>query len=159
MQRVILFLGLVLATTVAAHAGVATAAEPVYDRQLAQRLGADERGMRPYVLAILKTGPATGLAPEETRRLFEGHFANIQRLSDQGALVIAGPLDANPRQYRGLFILVATTREEAEKLVSTDPAVAAGIFVVEYYPWYGSAALMEAPAIHRRLQPPKATAQ
>jgi uncharacterized protein YciI len=154
MQRVILFLGLVLAAMVAGHAGASTAAEAVHDRQLAQRLGADERGMRPYVLAILKTGPATGLAPEESRRLFEGHFANIQRLSDQGVLVIAGPLGTNPRQYRGLFILAVSTQDEAERLVSTDPAVAAGVFVVEYYPWYGSAALMEAPAIHRRLQPP-----
>jgi len=33
------------------------AAKPTYDAALAKRTGADERGMRPYVLVILKTGP------------------------------------------------------------------------------------------------------
>jgi len=38
-------------------------ATPTYDAALAKRLGADERGMRSYVLVILKTGPTP--VPEE----------------------------------------------------------------------------------------------
>lgn len=38
-------------------APMAFAAESHYDVELAKRLGADERGMRMYVLCILKTGP------------------------------------------------------------------------------------------------------
>jgi uncharacterized protein YciI len=123
-----------------------------YDAALAQRLGADERGMRPYVLVILKTGPATNLSDEERTRLFNGHMANINRLAEEGRLVVAGPLGANERQYRGIFIFTVSTIEEAAALVATDPAVEAGVFAYEAYPWYGSAALMELPAIHQRLQ-------
>lgn len=124
-----------------------------YDAPLAQRLGADERGMRPYVLVILKTGPATNLSDEERTRLFNGHMANINRLAEEGLLVVAGPLGPNERQYRGIFIFAVSRVEEAVALVATDPAVEAGVFAYEAYPWYGSAALMELPAIHKRLQP------
>lgn len=37
-------------------------------------------------------------------------------------------------------------------MVETDPAVQAKIFVAEYYPWFGSAALQETLEIHKRLQ-------
>lgn len=123
-----------------------------YDAALAQRLGADERGMRQYVLVILKTGPAANLSDEERTRLFNGHMANINRLAEAGQLVVAGPLGANERQYRGIFIFTVSTVEEAAALVATDPAVETGIFAYEAYPWYGSAALMEVPALHERLQ-------
>jgi len=58
------FLALMLAATGAF--GAAWAAEPAtppavaYDAALAQRTGADERGMRRYVLVILRTGPTPG---------------------------------------------------------------------------------------------------
>lgn len=123
-----------------------------YDAALAERLGADERGMRMYVLVILKTGPATGLSDEERTRLFEGHMANIGRLAEEGRLVVAGPLGPNEQHYRGIFIFTVSTVEEAAALVATDPAVAAGVFAYDAFPWYGSAALMELPAIHERLQ-------
>lgn len=62
-----------------------------YDSVLAKRLGADERGMRKYVLAILKTGPYTPASPKEKDSLFQGHFANIERLAKAGQLSVAGP--------------------------------------------------------------------
>ncbi|HVK80470.1 MAG TPA: YciI family protein [Verrucomicrobiae bacterium] len=142
-----------LALTACASAPAAPPAQSGYDAALAQRLGADERGMRQYVLVILKTGPATNLSDQERTRLFNGHMANINRLANEGRLVVAGPLGANERQYRGIFIFTVRTVEEAAALVATDPAVEAGIFAYEAYPWYGSAALMEIPALHERLQP------
>lgn len=126
-----------------------------YDAALAERLGADERGMRMYVLVILKTGPRDAeVTGAERTAAFEGHFANMARMTEAGQLVTAGPLSPNARQYRGLYIFTVTTVEEAETLVRTDPAVAAGIFEYEIFPWYGSAALMELPSIHERLTPP-----
>lgn len=125
-----------------------------YDPALAQRLGADERGMRNYVLVILKTGPYTPRSEAERAELFNGHFANIQRLSDRGQLVLAGPLGENANHYRGIFVFNVPTVAEAEALMATDPTVAAGVFAYEAYEWYGSAALMETPGIHRRIQPP-----
>lgn len=148
-----------LLATIGALAACATAPTPAppatgYDAALAERLGADARGMRMYVLVVLKTGPNTTAAEDEKKRLFEGHFATISRLANEGKLAVAGPFGANDRQWRGLYIFNVATVAEAEELTRTDPAVAAGIFVVEATPWYGSAAVLEVSDIHKRLQKP-----
>jgi len=106
-------------------------------------LGADEYGMKPYVLVILKTGENKTTDKEETNRLFRGHMENIQRLVKEGKLIVAGPLGKNDQTYRGIFILDVPTIEEANTLVQTDPAVKEKLFAVELFQWYGSAALKE----------------
>ena len=153
---------LILALTIAAGACATAQEAPApapgasgYDPALAQRLGADERGMRQYVLVILKTGPRDSEITGDARAAaFEGHFANMRRMAEAGQLVTAGPLSPNERQYRGLYIFAVATVAVAEALAASDPAVAAGIFAYEAFPWYGSAALMETPSIHERLTPP-----
>lgn len=40
-----------------------------------------------------------------------------------------------------MFIFNTQSKEEAEQWVKTDPAVKAGVFGYEIFPWYGSAAL------------------
>jgi uncharacterized protein len=143
----------VLALCAALAACASTPAPPAtgYDAALAQRLGADARGMRMYVLVILKAGPNTTATEEEKKRLFEGHFANIGRLAEAGKLALAGPFGRNERQWRGLYLFNVATVAEAEELTRTDPAVAAGIFTVEATPWYGSAAVLEVNGIHKRI--------
>jgi uncharacterized protein len=128
---------------------------PAYDSQLAKKLGADERGMRNYVMCILKTGPKDAeIKGDERKKAFDGHFANINRLAAEGKLAVAGPFGKNDKTYRGLYIFAVTTLEEAEKLVVLDPAVKAGIFVYELTPWYGTAALMATPDMHNQLIAP-----
>ena len=116
---------------------------PSYDEALAKKLGADEYGMKPYVLVILKTGENKTTDKEETNRLFRGHMENIQRLVKEEKLIVAGPLGKNDQTYRGIFILDVPTIEEANTLVQTDPAVKEKLFAVELFQWYGSAALKE----------------
>jgi uncharacterized protein YciI len=129
---------------------------PAFDAELAKKLGADERGMKMYVLCILKTGPKDAeIKGKERDEVFAGHFANIGRLADEGKLAVAGPFGKNDRSYRGLYIFNVPTVEEAEKLVVLDPAVKAGVFVYELTPWYGSAAMMVVSDTHKRLQKPK----
>lgn len=124
---------------------------PQYDPDLAQRLGADDYGMRSYVLVILTTGPAEISDPERRKTLFAGHFSNMARMAEAGQLLLAGPLmDAPPK--RGLFVLNVDNLEEAEALVRTDPAVAAGIFDFELAKWYGSAGVMMVKEIHQQVQ-------
>jgi uncharacterized protein YciI len=133
------------------------AADPpaTYDPDLAKRLGADERGMKTYVLCILKTGPKDGeVQGDERKAIFAGHFANIGRLADEGKLAVAGPFGKNEKSWRGLYVFNVATVEEAEKLVVLDPAVKAGVFVPELTPWYGSAALMVVSDTHKRLEKP-----
>ncbi|SRR5581483_4638650 len=124
-----------------------------YDEALAKRLGADERGMKNYVLCILKTGPKDAeITGDQRKEIFNGHFANIRRLGDEGKLLVAGPFGKNDKSYRGLFIFNVATIEEAEKLVELDPSVKAGVFVAELTPWYGSAAMMIVPETHRKIE-------
>jgi uncharacterized protein YciI len=133
-----------------------TADERRYDAELAKKLGADDRGMRMYVLCILKTGPKDGeIKGAERDQIFAGHFANIGRLADEGKLAVAGPFGKNDKSYRGLYIFNVATVEEAEKLVVLDPAVKAGVFVPELTPWYGSAAMMIVSETHKKLEKPK----
>lgn len=142
-------------TILAVFYGLCTSAQtenPNYDKALAEKLGGDEYGMKNYVFAILKTGPAKVEDKEERNRLFRGHMDNINRLADQGKLVVAGPFGKNDKNYRGLFILNVATVEEAKTLVDTDPAVKAGMFEVELILWYGSAALGEYINTHEKIE-------
>lgn len=131
---------------------VAQTENPNYDKALAEKLGGDDYGMKNYVFAILKTGPAKVEDKEERNRLFRGHMENINRLVENGKLVVAGPFGKNDKNYRGLFILNAATVEEAKTLVYSDPAVKAGMFEVELIPWYGSAALGEYINAHEKIE-------
>jgi uncharacterized protein YciI len=154
MKRLLPFL-LVLAC-VCIHPSVLTAGEQAYDPELAEKLGADERGMKMYVLCILKTGPKDAEVKGDARKeIFAGHFANIGRLANEGKLAVAGPFGTNDRSYRGLYIFNVTTIEEAEKLVMLDPAVKAGVFVPELTLWYGSAAMMAIHETHKKIEKPK----
>ncbi|HNR66623.1 MAG TPA: YciI family protein [bacterium] len=124
----------------------------VADSALAKQLGADELGMRKYVLVILKTGPqrvADGPARDE---MFKGHFANMNRLANAGKLVFAGPF-GDKTDWRGMFIFAVETRDEAEQLASTDPVIKNGEMIAEYHTLYGSAALMAVNEIHDKIAP------
>jgi uncharacterized protein YciI len=142
------------AATAAADDPAPPAATPAYDAALAQRTGADERGMRPYVLVILKSSTTPMPKGEARDEMFRGHFANMQRLAADGKLVLAGPLDGVDG-WRGLFVLAVDDIEQARALVATDPVVAQGEMVPELHKFYGSAALMLVNDLHATLQKPK----
>lgn len=125
---------------------------PNYDASLAKQLGADDYGMKSYVLVILKTGSNTTEEKAIRDSLFAGHMNNIGRLAKLGKLVVAGPLGKNEKSYRGIFILSAATFEEANELLMTDPAIKEKIFEAELYKWYGSAALPEYLKSHERIE-------
>jgi len=119
-----------------------------YDEFLARRLGADDYGMRAYMFVLLKTGPADVRDEAKRQELFEGHMANIVRLTKERKITLAGPFTDEKRVLRGLFVLDTGTVDEARALVESDPAVAAGVFTYEIIPWYGSAALMTVNTVH-----------
>ncbi len=126
------------------------AGQPGFDAELAKQLGADERGMKPYVLVILKSGPNKLPAGPERDEMFKGHFANMGRLAGEKKLALAGPLDGVDG-WRGLFILAVANIEEAKALVATDPVIIKGEMVAEYHKYYGSAGLMVVNDIHKKL--------
>ena len=140
-----------LALSVAAFAADGPA-PPARDVELARRLGADEHGMRQYVLVILKTGPRRMPDGEERKAMFAGHFANIGRLAKEGKLVVAGPFGEDADGWRGLFLFAVKDVDEAKSLTATDPVIVNGEMVAEYHRWYGSAAAMMIPEIHAKLE-------
>ncbi len=98
--------------------------------------------MKPYTIVMLTTGTAKIEDKTQMSSLMKGHMENIGKLAKEGKIVVAGPfLEKNKENYRGMFIFNTKSKEEAEQWVKTDPAVQAGVFSYEVFPWYGSAAL------------------
>jgi uncharacterized protein YciI len=123
-----------------------------YDEALAKKLGADNYGMKMYVLVILKSGSNTTETKAKTDSLFAGHMANMGKMVEMQKLVVAGPMGKNDRNYRGIFILNTKSIEEAKQLLENDPAIKAKLLEPELYNWYGSAALAEYLPFHDKIQ-------
>jgi uncharacterized protein YciI len=91
-----------------------------------------------YTIVFLhKKSDAAQLAPEESKKIMDGHMANMGRLSKEGKLLAAGPFDGGG----GLFIMNSTSEEEVKAWISTDPGVQAqrwNIEILPYEPQYGS---------------------
>lgn len=103
-------------------------AEPKYD-------------MRFYVLGLLKRGPKwTAEDTPETRKIQEGHMANIQKMAAAGKLIVAGPM-AGDGELRGIFIFDAKSIEEVKAMAEDDPAVQSGRLTLELIKWYAGAGL------------------
>lgn len=122
-----------------------------YDDELAKELGADQYGMKKYVLAYLKAGPNRDQNPEEVASLQKAHLENIQNLADKGQLVLAGPF-LDDGLVRGIYLFDVETIEDARILTNSDPMIVSGRLEMELHPWYGSAALKKVNQIHNTIQ-------
>lgn len=119
-----------------------TTEKPKFNQQLATKLGADKYGMRAYTIVMLTTGSTKIEDKAKMGELMKGHLNNIGKLADEGKIIVAGPFrEDNKQNFEGMFIFNTKSKEEAEQWVKTDPAVQAGVFGYEIFPWYGSAAL------------------
>lgn len=117
---------------------------PNFDKSLAEKLGGDDYGMKSYFLVILKTGTNTTADQELTSKSFLGHMDNINRLVEEGKLIVAGPIGKNENNYRGIFILNnIETIEEAKEILQTDLAIKNRLLAYDIFTWYGSSALPE----------------
>lgn len=79
-------------------------------------------------------------------------MANINALATEGKLFVAGPFDApSDRTWRGIFVVRATTTEEATQIAARDPGVVAGEFVAVCHPMHAPEWLRELPEFDRRM--------
>ena len=132
----------------------ANAQNSAFDQKLADSLGADQRGMKTYLLVILKTGPKDKEINDKKQRdeLFKGHFSNMSEMAKAGKLKLAGPFATkNELGYRGIFLLDVKDEEEAKALLQNDPTIKTGIFDVEILPWFGSAAIPMHLKYHEKI--------
>lgn len=107
-----------------------------------------------YVFVYLKTGPESANKTREQRdEIFKGHMSNMQRLADEGKLIIAGPF-SKPRDkaWRGVFLFDVATVEEAKALTATDPGVIAGVFVADAHAVTGSPSLRLTASLEKQLK-------
>ncbi|MBN3518516.1 hypothetical protein JYB62_00760 [Algoriphagus lutimaris] len=126
-------------------------AQSSYDPKLAEEVGADQYGMKKYVIAFLYRGDRVSeYTTEERSKLQEGHMANITRMAEEGKLVMAGPFFGN-EDLRGLYIFDVQDLEDAKSLTETDPSIQAGVLKMELKEWYGSAALMMMNELHMKV--------
>ena len=121
-----------------------------YDSVKAAEYGADEYGMKKYVMAFLKKGPNRDLDSADAAKLQIAHMENIGRMAEAGQLVLAGPFFGDG-DIRGIYIFNVQSLKEAEDLTNTDPAIQAGSLIMDLKEWYGSAGLMAVTDIHETI--------
>lgn len=139
--------------------------EPTFDSALAARLGADDYGMKAYIMVYLLPGnPAASdsLTPERNQELQMLHLKHLFAQAEEGKMVLVGPMmrmatpdtTQNPnsalRSVSGICVYDCSY-EEAKMRANADPRVIAGQLVVECYPWYGSAALGMVPEVSEKI--------
>lgn len=147
MRNTLLALAALFSLTVAAQETM----NANYDAKLASQLGADDNGMKSYVLCILKTGPNSVTDKTKSAEYSRKHLDNIGEMAQKGQVVVAGPLKQNAQNYRGILIFNVNNSDEALRLLQDDPMITEKILVPEFYNWYGSAALSEYLPIHEKI--------
>ena len=85
-----------------------------------------------YILVFLnKRTDKKELPKEEVDELMKGHLANMDRLVEEGKLIVAGPFDGGG----GIFIFKSNSVDETKVWISTDPAVKAELWNIEIFPF------------------------
>lgn len=117
------------------------------------RAGEAQKAAPNSTLVYLVSGPNSGKgSPESRKTIFAGHMANIKALSLEGKLFIAGPFDAPAdKTWRGIFVLSATTADEAARIAASDPGIIAGEFTAVCHPMHAPEWLRELPEFDRTM--------
>ncbi len=79
---------------------------------------------------MLVTGPT-----EHELQVMTTHFAHLQKLAAEGAVLMAGrTLVAGPETF-GIVVFQAPSLAEAEAVMRSDPAIAQGLMHCELFPY------------------------
>lgn len=107
--------------------------------------------VRDYVFVFITTGPLRTPTPEQSQEAMRGHFANMQRLADEGKLLIAGPyIEPRPTpDHRGIFVMDETEVAAGLELANTDPAAEMGVFVMTAHRFTTDRPLTDLPRLEK----------
>ena len=98
-------------------------------------------------LLLLRTD-APAFTEMEEAELQDAHMSHLSDLHDNGYLLAAGPVLGPPnRELRG-FSIFNVDAERARELKQEDPAVRAGKYRIEVFPWLLPAGLIAFSAGH-----------
>ncbi len=121
-----------------------------YDEALANQLGADQYGMKNYIVCFLKPGKLKIISQDTHNKIKSENKEFIRQLVKNGHLVMLGHFTEN-KSFRMQLVLNVSTVKDAQELVSELPKVKEGLLIPEFTPWYGPAALAELKSIHNKI--------
>ena len=87
-----------------------------------------------YRIAPTRDGFMLKSTPDEDTIVSE-HFQYLRALTVQGVVLLAGRTLHTDETSHGLVILEANSEEDARTLMENDPAVKAGVFSAELFPF------------------------
>jgi len=97
---------------------------------------AQENKMVQFQMAIIRKGPKwTNKRNTEIKKRHEKHFKYVLSLLDSGKAVIAGQFSGSS-DIAAVFILRASSADEARALIEADPEIKSGQLAAEIRPWW-----------------------
>jgi uncharacterized protein YciI len=103
---------------------------------LAQEQKGPDSKLVQFQMALLRKGPKwTEAQTPESQKILHQHLVNVVTMLNSGKAVVAGPI-GDDTDLGGIFVLRASSPEEAKTWVDADPAVKAGLYVAEMHPWW-----------------------
>lgn len=97
-----------------------------------------------YLCLLIKPANFTGRTPE-MQQVFQAHLKHVLGLVSSGKASIAGPFGDDTR-IAGIFVLNASSPEEARAWEEEDPLVKTAGFSVEVLKWWAAKGIMKPPA-------------
>jgi uncharacterized protein len=88
-----------------------------------------------YIVRLARPALLTEGPDAEEQRVLGAHFAYVERLTDEGTMILVGRTQTTGPETFGLAIFEADSEEEARRIMEEDPAVAQGLMRAELYPY------------------------
>jgi uncharacterized protein YciI len=89
-----------------------------------------------FTFVLLRRGPRAGdYTDEELDEIQKEHLAFLDRMRDQGYMLLSGPFRDQEDETKRGFSVYRTGLDETRRLLEDDPALQAGRMTVEVMTW------------------------
>jgi uncharacterized protein YciI len=89
-----------------------------------------------YTFVLLRRGPRAGeYTDAQLEEIQRGHLAFLDRMREQGDLLLSGPFRDQEDETKRGFCVYRTGLEETRRLTEDDPAIRAGRMSAEIMTW------------------------